>query len=173
MKPQTISAFAKLFDLSRATLLYYDRIGLVKPARCNAAGYRLYTQTEHARMTRINTLRKAGLTLKAIQKLLQRDKVGNIAFALEQRLIALNEEMDQLRAQQALITSLLGREEKQVVDVEQWVKMLSEAGVDAEGRKRWHCAFERDAPDAHEEFLIALGLDADEVKTIRNQSRKR
>lgn len=171
MKPQTISAFARSYKLSRTTLLYYDRIGLLKPAQCNSAGYRLYTEVEHQRMYRINTFRKAGLPLKAIKQLLEREQDGNIAAALEQRLIALNEEMAQLQAQQLLITQLLGRQEKQSVDVDQWVKMLAEAGVDATGRQRWHRAFERDAPQAHEEFLISLGLDANEVAAIRKQSR--
>ncbi len=151
--------------------MYYDRIGLLKPAQCNSAGYRLYTEVEHQRMHRINTFRKAGLPLKAIKQLLQREQGGNIAAALEQRLTALNEEVAQLQAQQLLITRLLGQPEKQSIDVNQWVKMLAEAGVDAKGRKRWHRAFERDAPQAHEEFLSSLGLDANEVAAIREQSR--
>ena len=38
---QTISQAAKKFKLSRSTLLYYDRIGLLRPTERTAAGYRI------------------------------------------------------------------------------------------------------------------------------------
>ncbi|MDD3764509.1 MAG: MerR family transcriptional regulator [Nevskiales bacterium] len=171
MKPQTITAFAKAFGLSRATLLYYDRIGLLRPAEVSAAGYRLYGEAEHARMTRIETFRKAGLPLKAIQAVLDGARGGNVEAALEQRLVALNAEMAQLQAQQRLVTRLLGRSGPRKVDVAQWVKMLEEAGVDAAGRRRWHRAFERDAPQAHHEFLVSLGLSPDEIEAVRKRAQ--
>jgi DNA-binding transcriptional MerR regulator len=160
-----------LFGLSRATLLYYDRIGLLKPAQCNAAGYRLYGETECARMKRIDTFRKAGLPLETIRRLLETEQGDDVEAALEQRLATLNEEMAQLKAQQQLIANMLGRYDHKPVGVDQWVKMLAEAGVDAEGLQRWHCAFERDAPEAHQAFLVSLGLSREEVDAIREQSR--
>jgi len=38
----TVKALAKLAGVSPRTLRYYDEIGLLRPARVNAAGYRLY-----------------------------------------------------------------------------------------------------------------------------------
>lgn len=173
--PQTITAFAKRFGLSRATLLYYDRIGLLKPGGINPAGYRLYGDREAERMARINTFRGAGIPLKTIQRILDTDDGDNLEAALEQRLAALNEELDHVRAQQKLVIQLLGREQGQLrcrgMDVAQWVGMLAEAGVDEAGRRRWHQAFERDNPDAHQEFLESLGLDEEQIAELRRRSR--
>ena len=179
MPPLTITAFARRFGLSRAALLYYDRIGLLKPAGLSPAGYRLYGEREAERMVRIDTFRKAGLPLAAIREILdsgEGEKEGTLEAALERRLAALNRESAQLHAQQRLITRLLSREGSEPhyrnVNVTQWVAMLEEAGVDEAGRHRWHHAFERDAPEAHHQFLVSLGLDEAEIKEIRRQSRE-
>lgn len=181
MKPQTITAFAKRFGLSRSTLLYYDRIGLLKPAGFSPNGYRLYGERETARMRRIDTFRKAGIPLKAIREILDGmaddgEGGGGLEAALERRLIDLNQEIGQLHAQQRLVASLLRREGKRPrvrsVDVTQWVAMLEEAGLDEVARQRWHSAFERDAPEAHQEFLVSLGLDEEEIAEIRRRSRE-
>ncbi|MCU7934897.1 MAG: MerR family transcriptional regulator [Candidatus Thiodiazotropha sp. (ex Dulcina madagascariensis)] len=175
MKLKTITAFAKQFDLSRATLLYYDRIGLLKPAGVSSAGYRLYGEPERVRMARIDTFRKAGLSLAAIQSILDGKNTTALETALEQRLTALNDEITNLGAQQRLVIQLLGREGEyprcRNINVEQWVAMLEEAGVDEVGRQRWHQAFERDAPDSHQAFLVSLGLKAEEISEIRSRSR--
>ena len=175
VKPQTITAFAKRFNLSRSTLLYYDRIGLLKPSGQSEAGYRLYSEADAERMQRIDTFRKAGLSLKAIKAIMAAGAEDNVEMALEQRLAGLNEEMAELKAQQHLVVQLLqrrGRYPRQPgVDVVQWVKMLEEAGMDERARRRWHTAFERDAPEAHREFLHSLGMSATEIEEIRSLSR--
>ena len=37
---------------------------------------------------------------------------------------------------------------------------------------RLHREFEKMSGDAHEEFLVSLGIEAEEVKRIREESRK-
>ncbi len=177
MKPLTITAFAKRFNLSRSTLLYYDRIGLLKPSGQSDAGYRLYSEADAERMQRIDTFRKAGLPLKAIREIMEETGADDgVEMALEQRLACLNREMAELKAQQHLVVQLLqrrGRHPRQSgVDVIQWVKMLEEAGMDENARRHWHMAFERDAPEAHEVFLRSLGLSDAEVIEIRSLSRE-
>lgn len=176
MKPQTITVFARRFNLSRSTLLYYDRIGLLKPSGKSRAGYRLYSEADAERMTRIDLFRKAGLSLGAIKEIMAPGDEDTVEMALEQRLASLNEEMAELKAQQHLVVQLLQRRGKNPrqpgVDVNQWVKMLEEAGMDEQARHRWHTAFEREAPDAHREFLHSLGLSDTDVDKIRKQSRK-
>lgn len=174
MQPMTITAFARRFGLSRATLLYYDRIGLLRPGGVSDAGYRLYSEREAERMARIAAFREAGITLKLIRAILDGEDPGLLETALEKRLTALNQEIAQLRSQQALVVGLLQRKSgdsgERQVDVEQWVAMLEEAGIDAAGRLRWHQAFERDAPQAHQAFLQSLGLDEAEIREIRQRS---
>jgi hypothetical protein len=84
--------------------------------------------------------------------------------------------MAQLQAQQRLVAELLQRRGCRPgtlgVDVHQWVGMLEEAGMDEAARQRWHAAFERDAPDAHEAFLHAIGLSGARVAEVRQLSRE-
>ena len=177
MRPETITAFARRFGRSRATLLYYDRIGLLKPSGLSPSGYRLYGEAEATRMARIDAYRNAGLSLEAIKTILRDGAVGGVDGVLERRLAAINDEIGRLRGQQRLVVKLLRRGGKAGVgnglDVTQWVSMLVEAGVDEAGRQRWHQAFERDAPEAHREFLVSLGLAEHEVDEIRRRSRGR
>ncbi len=42
----TVSKLAKMAGVSNRTLRYYDQIGLLKPARINSSGYRIYGQEE-------------------------------------------------------------------------------------------------------------------------------
>jgi DNA-binding transcriptional MerR regulator len=49
----TISALARRFHLSRSTLLYYDRIGLLRPGGRSLKAYRQYGETEVARLEQI------------------------------------------------------------------------------------------------------------------------
>ena len=175
MTYRTITAFAKAFGLSRGTLLYYDRIGLLKPATLSAAGYRLYGEQEVQRMQRIDSFRQAGLPLKTIGAILDGVGEDRVSAALEQRLADLNREIGQLRSQQRLLVELLRRQGLEVtgqgVDVTQWVAMLNEAGVDEQGQLRWHRAFERDHPLAHQAFLQGLGLPDREIAEIRRRSK--
>ncbi len=175
MSYQTITAFARRFGLSRGTLLYYDRIGLLKPAGTSVAGYRLYGERESRRMVRIERFRQAGLSLRVIRELLDGAQADQVNSALERRLAELDDEIAQLRVQKRLVVELLRRQGRTAggsgVDVRQWVAMLAEAGVDEAGQWRWHAAFERDNPGAHQAFLESLGLPQEEVADIRRRSR--
>ena len=42
----TIQKLAQLAGISTRTLRYYDEIGILKPARINSSGYRIYGQEE-------------------------------------------------------------------------------------------------------------------------------
>ena len=57
------------------------------------------------------------------------------------------------------------------VNVELWVEMLEAAGMDEKARKCWHTEFERRAPEAHNEFLLSLGIPLEEAVKIRRWSR--
>lgn len=166
----TIGQLVKQFDLSRSTLLYYDKIGLLQPSARSAANYRLYTQDDLQRMAQISLYKEAGLSLEVIAQIL--DEQSNQPTAiLEQRLNQLNTEINQLRQQQQLIIELLGKESllrtARVMDKQQWVGILKASGMDEQAMKQWHIEFERGLPEAHQDFLESLGIGADEIKKIR------
>ena len=105
----TIGALAKQFKLSRSTLLYYDKIGLLQATGRSAAGYRLYAQGAVERMTQIERYKEAGLSLEAIAEILDSPQT-DFSRILEQQLEMLNVEMGRLRRKQRFILQLLGKE---------------------------------------------------------------
>lgn len=63
----TISDFAKLMGISRQTLIYYDHIGLFKPAAVLNNGYRLYARSQINVISLISMLGEMGVPLKEIK----------------------------------------------------------------------------------------------------------
>ena len=172
----TIGQVGRLAQLSRSTLLYYDRIGLLPPSEKSPAGYRLYSEADLVRLERIRTYRAAGLSLDRIKELLQVDDPDYLTQALEARLIALNQEIQGLREQQRLVIDLLGKTryliQSRVLDKFKWTALLREAGLDDAAMHRWHQAFEQSLPEAHQDFLESLGLEPTEITQIRQSSQK-
>jgi len=170
---QTVSALAKAFGLSRSTLLYYDKQGLLKPDARSPANYRLYSEEAVARLSFITTLRETGLSLENIKTILSSNS-ASFHNLLEQRLCQLNGEIAELRKQQQVIVKLLQDEQllsnSRVMDKARWVELLRASGMDEEQMQQWHKQFEAMSPQAHQDFLESLGIEADEIKTIRHWS---
>ena len=53
----TIGKLSKVFGFSRSTLLYYDKIGLIRPSARSKSGYRLYNDKDVSRLEQIIILR--------------------------------------------------------------------------------------------------------------------
>ncbi len=171
-----MGVLARSVGLARSTLLYYDRIGLLRPVRRSASRYRLYGEDARARLERIRTYREVGLGLADIKRLLEPGD-GKAESVLTARLVKLNEEIARLREQQRVIVRLLGNRallrKARAIDKRRWVEILAAAGLDEDGMHRWHVEFEALAPEAHQDFLEALGLPAKEVTRIREGARER
>lgn len=166
----TVGRLARRFGLSRSTLLYYHRCGLLVPSRRSEAGYRMYTPGDVERLERILLFRSMGVPLAAVGPLLA-ESSGSVAQVLEQRLRRINGEITTLRRQQRLIMELLGEgrlaQVSRSLDKAGWVAVLRAAGMSDTDMDRWHREFERLAPSAHQDFLESLGLGAEEIGRIR------
>jgi MerR family transcriptional regulator, thiopeptide resistance regulator len=170
---RTISKMGRLFGLSRSALLYYDRIGLLKPSGRTRAGYRCYSEADRRRLERICGFRRAGLALEEIRKILASGKPS--AMVLERRFHAIGDEIRVLKAKQGLLSRMLtgmaSPKCPSAVDRDMWVEMLKAAGMDEKSMVRWHVEFEQRAPEAHHEFLLSLGIPEGEAQEIRKWSR--
>jgi DNA-binding transcriptional MerR regulator len=170
----SISKLARAFGLSRSTLLYYDRIGLLEPSGRTGSGYRYYSQRDYRRLERICHFREAGLPLKDILAVLSSGGKPGVKL-LGQRIRETAANIVDLKNQQRLLAGMLNRiasrNSLSPVDKELWVEMLQAAGMNQKARKRWHTEFERRAPEAHDEFLHSLGISSEEVAKIRRWSR--
>ena len=60
---------------------------------------------------------------------------------------------------------------KKHVNVDEWVAMFQEIGLDEAKRMRWHKLFEAHHPDGHQSFLEWLGLPPKEIAQIRAASK--
>ena len=171
----TIGQLAKKYSLSRSTLIYYDNIGVLSPSGRSESNYRLYSDADLKKMDRIMLFRSAGLPLAAVSGLLGNEG-GDLSTAFEQRLSAINHEIQGLRNQQKVILTLLENENSaqnsRVLTKEIWVSILKGAGLDEAGMKNWHIEFEKTSPEAHQDFLESIGIENSEVEMIRSWSRQ-
>lgn len=65
----TIGELGRQSRLSRATLLYYDRLGLLRPKNRTGANYRLYGPDDVARLQRICFYRAMGIPAAEIARI--------------------------------------------------------------------------------------------------------
>jgi DNA-binding transcriptional MerR regulator len=66
----TIQILARLAGISTRTLRYYDEISLLKPARTNSSGYRIYGENEIDMLQQIMFYRELGVDLESIKKII-------------------------------------------------------------------------------------------------------
>lgn len=169
-----ISELAGRQGLSRSTLLYYDRIGILSPSGRTPSGYRVYTTADEKRLERICTYRRAGVSLKEIRKILDAPK-GHVTDVLRARLEELDGELEALRDQQRLLARLLGSgmvpSGRATMDKGTWTSLLVASGFTEEDMERWHAEFERTDPEKHERFLRFLGIENEEARAIREAAR--
>jgi len=170
----TISQLARRHGLSRATLLYYDRAGVLRPSGRLPNGYRCYTTRDDAQLKQIRLYRDLGLPLAQIRALAGR-RSRALAGALERQLRELAAQVHALRGRQRMIVSLLGRrrllEQTGVLGKDAWVALLRDCGFSEADMDAWHRDFERSDPGYHERFLRFLGLPTDRIRQVRERSR--
>ncbi len=87
--------FAKLSGVTVRALHHYDRLGLLKPSRHTRAGYRLYSESDVARLEQIVALKFIGLSLKQIKEVLSRKSL-DLASTLQQQRQAIEEKRNRL-----------------------------------------------------------------------------
>ena len=171
----TVTQLARRCGLSRTALLYYESIGLMPPPPRSGGNYRSYGEADVRRLLQIRVYREAGLKLEDVRDLLDRPG-GDAAVVLKRRLVEISAEIGALRAHQRAILKLLEHKalgKVKMITKEKWVSIMKGCGLSDEQMHRWHSEFERSAPEEHQEFLEFLHIPAPEIKTIRDQSRKK
>lgn len=168
-----ITELARQFGLSRSTLLYYDRIGLLTPSGRSDANYRCYSSTDKERLSSICSLRQVGMDIDGIRAVLE--AAGDDSTAVLQcRLTEIGVEISALMTKQRLLAGMLRLQgeggPKNTVDKEMFVSMLRAAGMDDNAMRQLHVEFERREPEAHHTFLLSLGISEKEALDIRKWS---
>lgn len=91
--PWKVGELAKRTGISVRTLHYYDEIGLLSPSHHTAAGYRLYTAGDVARLQQILSLRNLGFSLEQARDYLLRPGVSPLGV-VQLHLARVSEEIE-------------------------------------------------------------------------------
>ena len=94
---------AKLFNLSKQTMQYYDKKGILKPAFVASNGYRYYANSQYLTLEIILFLRKLDISIPDIQKFLQNRSQEEILRILKEKEASC---LETIRANQALLHSI-------------------------------------------------------------------
>lgn len=94
----TIQKLGQLAGVSTRTLRYYDEIDILKPARINSSGYRIYGEAEVDRLQQILFYKELDLPLHQIKEIITSQRFSPAEALLEHREKLLNkrEQLDRL-----------------------------------------------------------------------------
>src|SRR5262245_45766884 len=98
MEPELmkVGELAERSGVSVRALHHYDDIGLLSPSGRNAAGHRLYSQDDAARLLTIRSLQQMGFSLEEIRSCLD-DRRIPLVRVLEMHVARLREQLDRTR----------------------------------------------------------------------------
>jgi len=106
----TVKKLAKIAGVSSRTLRYYDEINLLKPARINSSGYRIYGKSEVDLLQQILFYRELGVDLETIKKIITSPSFQHIK--------ALNEHLEKLVSKRNQLDELITNVKKTIATVE-------------------------------------------------------
>jgi DNA-binding transcriptional MerR regulator len=163
----TISRLAGLFKLSRSTLLYYDRLGLLRASGRSTAGYRIYSEEDKERLRQIVLFRDIGLPLEKIKEYLDAPQRGVLPL-LFNRLFSINNRITELREQQNIILTMIEIEgslkgKKSSAGAGRMAELQKQIGIDQNNYKKIHSLFEEASPVSHRKLLSFLGFSEKEI----------
>ena len=96
----TVQKLARLAGVSSRAIRYYDEIGILKPARINSSGYRIYGQNEVDMLQQILFYKELGVSLDDIKEIITAPNFDSTNALIEhhKKLLAKREQLDLLIA---------------------------------------------------------------------------
>lgn len=170
-----ITDLAKKFGITRTSILYYEREGVLMPAVRAANGYRWYGNNEIEKLEKIMSYRSFGIPVSQLTSLLSNNNYDSQKKILNDQFNILEKEIQQLRLKQKAIVQFMGQPElldNKVITINQWKKIMSDAGLDENDMINWHAHFEKTEPEAHLQFLKSLNINSLEINRIRKESEE-
>lgn len=110
----TVQKLARLAGISTRTLRYYDELGILKPARINSSGYRIYGQAEVDRLQQILFFRELDVSLDNIKKIITSQSFDSTGTLKEHRkkLLIKRDQLDKLIAN---VEKTIASEERRII----------------------------------------------------------
>lgn len=94
----SIGQFARLHEINKKTLMWYDEIGLLKPAVIKANGYRYYTYHQSSVLEVILMLRDLDVPIGDIQKFLNSRSASSFEALLAENITKIEHRINHLTA---------------------------------------------------------------------------
>lgn len=94
----SIGQFAKLHEINKKTLMWYDEIGLLKPAVIRENGYRYYTYHQSSTLEIILMLRELDVPLRDIQAFLENRSAASLDDLLTENLAKIDRTISHLKS---------------------------------------------------------------------------
>ncbi len=102
----TIGQFAAMHGINKKTLMWYDEIGLFKPAVINPEnGYRCYNYHQSPVLETILLLRELDVSIHEIQSFMKKRSAASLKCLLEEKITALDMQITHLQAVRATLCS--------------------------------------------------------------------
>lgn len=101
-----IGEVSKLFNITRDTLLHYDKIGLLSPKKDDKNGYRYYNIEDLNYLTDIIFYKSLNLSLKDIHKAIKDSSPEEILDLIKEKEIYIKKELDKIKKVQQRLESM-------------------------------------------------------------------
>ncbi len=102
----TIGQFAAMHGINKKTLMWYDEIGLFKPAAINPEnGYRCYNYHQSPVLETILLLRELDVSIHEIQDFMKNRSAASLKCLLEEKITALDMQITHLQAVRTTLCS--------------------------------------------------------------------
>lgn len=100
----TIGQFASLHKINKKTLMWYDEIGLLKPAFIKENGYRYYSYQQSSILETILILRELNISLPEIKSFMKQRSAENLNKLLDEKIIELHDTISHLKSIQKTLS---------------------------------------------------------------------
>lgn len=100
----TIGQFANLHEINKKTLMWYDEIGLLKPACVKENGYRYYSYQQSATLETILMLRELNVSLDNIKLFMEHRTIDSFDYLLKEKITELGQTIDHLKSMHKVLS---------------------------------------------------------------------
>lgn len=139
MKLFTIGQFASLHEINKKTLMWYDEVGLFKPAVIGENNYRYYTYQQSSVLETILMLRELGASISEITEFMKNRSADSLNTLLQEKIQEVDKRILHLKAvrkilevRQAENLALLNLELSEISIVEKEKKYLAIINTNAD-----------------------------------------
>lgn len=101
----TIGQFAALHEINKKTLMWYDEIGLLKPACIKENGYRYYSYQQSSTLETILMLRELNVSLEEIKQFMENRTIDRFYDLLGEKIRELDQTISHLKSIRKILTN--------------------------------------------------------------------